>query len=298
MVGRRLEERAREIGSTTLLLLSARHRGAALAACARLWRHAPDADSRARALEIVDAALPRAIAVRVTGALDEGPAAARAVAAAERLGADLPGPEHEDAAIDEAVRTELGGGDRLSRALVVHALGATGRARYRDAIASAARDAARDLSPLALLRRITGVEDDEPDDDVPTQVETLLLLGNVPLLAGLSTRQLAELAEAAHWDDLELGQVVVAAGELVDSLLVVAEGSLRVDDPSGPRTIGPGQVLDDLAVVAPAPAPAPVVASAPTRLLRLSRVDFEELVDDVPGLAATVCRVLGARARK
>jgi NTE family protein len=149
-----------------------------------------------------------------------------------------------------------------------------------------------------LLRRITGLEDDEPDDDVPTQVETLLLLGNVPLLAGLSTRQLAELAEAAHWEDVELGATVVAAGEVVDALLVVSEGELRIDDPSGPRTIGAGHALDDLAVVAPAPAPAAVIAAAPTRLLRLSRVDFEELVDDVPGLAAAVCRVLGQRARR
>ena len=291
MVGRRLEERAREIGFTTLLLLAARHRGTALVACARLWRHAPDAETRARAVEIVDAALPRATALRVAGALDEGPAQLRAQSAAERLGVDPPAP-------DDAIRAELGGGDRLARALVVHALGATGRARFRDAIASAARDAARDLSPLALLRRITGVEDDEAEDDVPTQVETLLLLGNVPLLAGLTTRQLAELAEAARWQDLGDGDVVVAAGELVDALLVVATGSLRVDDPDAPRTIGAGQVLDDLAVVAPSPAPAPVVAAEPTRLLRLPRVDFEELVDDVPGLAAAVCRVLGSRARR
>jgi hypothetical protein len=33
-------------------------------------------------------------------------------------------------------------------------------------------------------------------------------------------------------------------------------------------------------------------------VIRLPRVDFEELVDDVPGLAAAVCRALGERARK
>jgi len=36
----------------------------------------------------------------------------------------------------------------------------------------------------------------------------------------------------------------------------------------------------------------------PTRVIRLDRVDFEELVDDVPGLAAAVCRALGERARR
>jgi hypothetical protein len=33
-------------------------------------------------------------------------------------------------------------------------------------------------------------------------------------------------------------------------------------------------------------------------MIRLERVDFEELVDDVPGLAAAVCRALGERARR
>jgi len=285
-VQRRLEERAQEIGFTALLLLAARHRGAALAASARMWRHAPDAETRARALEILDAALPRATAVRVVGALDERPPAIRAAAAAER--AAEPAPDR-----DAAIRAELGGPDRLSRALVVHALGADGRAYYREAIASAAADAARDLSPLALLRRIAGGQDDDSETDVPTQVETLLLLGTVPLLAGLTTRQLADLSEAARWQDLASGDVVVAAGELLDSLVVVAEGTLVVDG----RRITANQVLDDLAVVAPAPARAAVTADGPTRVLRVARLDFEELVDDIPGLAAAICRVLGARAR-
>jgi hypothetical protein len=33
-------------------------------------------------------------------------------------------------------------------------------------------------------------------------------------------------------------------------------------------------------------------------MIRLERVDFEELVDDVPGLASSVCRALGERARR
>ena len=41
-----------------------------------------------------------------------------------------------------------------------------------------------------------------------------------------------------------------------------------------------------------------MIASRAARLVRLERVDFEELVDDVPGLAAAVCRALGERARR
>jgi len=51
------------------------------------------------------------------------------------------------------------------------------------------------------------------------------------------------------------------------------------------------------ACVAPRPASADLRVSRPTRMLRLERVDFEELVDDVPGLASAICRGLGERAR-
>jgi len=80
---------------------------------------------------------------------------------------------------------------------------------------------------------------------------------------------------------------------VIDALIVVEDGELALGD----RIIGAGEVVDELACVAPAPAPADLRATRPSRLIRLERVDFEELVDDVPGLASTICRVLGERAR-
>jgi hypothetical protein len=189
------------------------------------------------------------------------------------------------------VRAELAAGDRLSRALVLHALGAAGRAAHRDAIAAAAHGAVASLSPLDLLRRIRG--DDSPEEDMPTRVETLLVLGKVPLFAELTTRQLADVAEAARWCSAAAGEALVVAGETLDALLVVAEGELVTE---GGARIGRGEAVDELALVAPAVSGA-VVAAQATRYLRLERVAFDELVDDVPGLGAAVCRVLGGRAR-
>ena len=49
---------------------------------------------------------------------------------------------------------------------------------------------------------------------------------------------------------------------------------------------------------APVNAPADLVVTRGARVIRHERVDIEELVDDVPGLAAAVCRALGDRARR
>ena len=281
-VTRRLGERLDEIGHTTLLLVAARERSTAIAAGARLLRHAHGKDERARALEALDAALPRALALRLLPALDAGELAARVRGAVVRSG----GPPGRDAVI----KAELTGGDPLLRPLLVRALGAD-RARYRTAIADAARAAAAEVSPLDLLRRITAPAED--GQDVPAAVEKMLLLAGLPLLAEATTPQIGALAERAEVLDLAADDILCADGERLDALVVVAEGALVMGD----RRITAGQAVDELAPMAPRPVPAAVVADGAARLVRVARVDFEELVDDEPGLAAALLRLLGERLR-
>jgi CRP-like cAMP-binding protein len=129
---------------------------------------------------------------------------------------------------------------------------------------------------------------------MPTRVESLIALGRVPLLAALTTRQLADVAERARWATVRSGAVVITAGDLIDALILVEDGELAL----GERRIVKGEVVDELACVAPLTLAHDLTAVRHARLIRLERVDFDELVDDVPGLAAAVCRALGERARR
>ncbi len=282
-VTRRLGERLDEIGHTTLLLVAARERSPAIAGGTRLLRHAHGKEERARALEALDAALPRALAVRLLPALDAGDLVSRARGARSRVRGAAP---RRDAVIE----AELGGGDLLLRPLLVRALGAE-RGNYRAAIGVAARAAAAEVSPLDLLRRITAP--DEDGDDVPAAVEKMLLLASLPMLAELTTPQLVALAERAQVLDLADGEVLYAEGERLDALIVVADGTLAM----GARRVTTGQAVDELAPMAPRPVAAAVVAAGDARVVRVHRVDFEELVDDEPGLAAAILRQLGERLR-
>ena len=288
LIARRLDERLREIAHTVLLLVSARRRSRAIARAAVAWRHARAGQERARALAVIEAALPRPLVGRLVEAVDDLAPADRA-GALVRSGVELP-------ARDVAIRSELAGRDRLSRALVLHVLGASGRSAHRDAIARAAHAEAAAASATDLLRRLTEAVSDPVEEgaDMPTRVETLIALGRVPLLAPLSTRQLADIAERARWATAKEGSVLVSAGDPIDALVVVEDGELRM----GERVVGAGEVVDELACVAPVHAPADLVVTRSARVIRLDRVDFEELVDDVPGLASAVCRALGDRARR
>ncbi|HEY5951071.1 MAG TPA: cyclic nucleotide-binding domain-containing protein [Kofleriaceae bacterium] len=289
LLARRLDERLREIAHTVLLLVAARRRSRAIARAAVAWRHARAGQERARTLAVIEAALPRALVGRLVEAVDDLTPADRAATLA-RAGI---APPHRDA----VMHAELAGRDRLSRALVLHSLGADGRSAHRDAIAKAAQAEAAAASATDLLRRLTEAVDDTVDEgahDMPTRVETLIALGRVPLLAALSTRQLADVAERTRWVTAREGSVLITGGDPIDALIVVEDGELQL----GSRRIVKGEVVDELACVAPTSAQADLTVTKHARLIRLERVDFEELVDDVPGLASSVCRALGERARR
>lgn len=284
LLARRLEERLLEIAHTVLLLVAARRRSPAIARAAAAWGHARGSLERARTLAVIETALPRALVTRLVDAVD-------ALTPADRAAARRTPPPARDAVI----RAELAGHDRLSRALALHTIGAAGRTAHRDIIASAAQAEALAASASDLLRRLTdAVTEDEGATDMPSRVETLIALGRVPLLASLTTRQLADLAERARWVNIRAGAIVVTAGDLLDALVVVDDGELAI----GERRITKGEVVDELAPVAPSPLAHDLRAVRAARVIRLERMDFEELVDDVPGLASAICRALGERARK
>jgi len=272
-----------------LLLVAARRRSQAIAKAAVAWRHARGALERARTLAVIEAALPRALVGRLVEAVDELAPADRA-AALQRAGVALP-------ARDAVVRGELAGRDRLARALMLHALDRAGRSAHRDTIGEAARAEALVADPAELLRRLDEpdqVDEEEGASEMPSRVETLIVLGKVPLLAALTTRQLADVAERARWVTAKAGEIVGSAGDPLDALIVVDDGELGF----GERRIRKGEVVDELACVAPAAAASDLVVEHAVRMIRLERGDFEELVDDVPGLASAVCRALGERARR
>jgi NTE family protein len=93
--------------------------------------------------------------------------------------------------------------------------------------------------------------------------------------------------------------VIAAAGDAADAFYLVVSGRVRieVDADDGTRRVvaerGPGEAFDERALFSADTRADTVIAVERTRLARMARADFEELVEDVPGIALGVCRVLG-----
>jgi len=279
---RRQDERLAEIGHTALLLVAAQTGARPIARAARQLRAAQSLDERARAVELLDAALPRAVAIRLVPLLEPGALATRSHRARGRVG--------RTATLDETITAELTGPDPLTRDLLVRALPSARRTQFRGALAAAARAVVDEISPLDLLRRVTT---DDDDDDVPPAVDVMLVLAELPALAALSTPQLAALTARGETRVYPAGAALCAEGERLDCLIVVLDGTLRCGD----RTVTRGQAVDELAALAPR-AVAQVVATAPARVFRLRRLALDELIDDEPGLGAALLRYLAERVRE
>ena len=279
LVRLRLQERVEEAGQAALLALEALGNRMGLAIVARRLARAVSVRSRARALEALDTLLPRRLAGDMLGALE--------------------GTLERTVTAPEAIEAELRGTDRLTRDLLVHALGREGRAQYRQHIAEAAQAAQIASDPLALVQRL--VAKGEAGDaivapDVPNLIETIAALSELPLFADLQTVQLEELAAVVQWRHIEIGETLMEEGDRASSMFFVRTGSLHVVVKGQTvATLGAGEPVGELGLFSEDRRSATVVAASDALLGMVSREDIENLVEEVPGIALRLCRAMSRR---
>jgi predicted acylesterase/phospholipase RssA len=114
----------------------------------------------------------------------------------------------------------------------------------------------------------------------------------------------AELASSAEPARLRAGEWLWRQGDPGDSLFVVLTGRLEavLDNPGAPprvlRVVGRGQAVGELALLTDATRSASVRARRDSELLRVSREAFDAVLNDQPGFAIALTRVLGRQLRE
>lgn len=276
LVRRRLGERIEEATQAALLALEARSSQASIGDLARRLARAASTRSRSRALEALDALLPRRMARTMLGALEGN------------LAGEL--------STEVAIEAEIAGRDRLTRDLIVLALGSEGRASYRESISSAASAAASALDPLAMVERLVGAGRDIVAEDVPSLLETIVALSELPLFAELSTAQLEQLAASVQWRSIAKGETLMAEGEDAHCMFFVRTGQLEVIV-AGERVaeIGTGEPVGELALFSEDRRTATVVALEPGQLGILTREELENLIEEVPGIGLGLCQAMSRK---
>ena len=129
-------------------------------------------------------------------------------------------------------------------------------------------------------------------------IEKVLRLQSVDLLSGVKSRQLTLLASIAREVEARDGAVFIRKGEPTDALYVVVRGEVSLEGMGrGSVSLADGQAFGTWALIDEHPSLIEARATRPTRVLRITREDFRDLLIDHPELGLDLLRGLASRVR-
>jgi CRP-like cAMP-binding protein len=130
-------------------------------------------------------------------------------------------------------------------------------------------------------------------------VEKVIALEGVELLKNLNPDQLSRIATIAREVQHPPATVVVEPDQPLDALYVVLDGSIEISQKGSPLVnVGPNEVLGSWALFDTEPMPVTAKTVETTRLLRISRDDFYDLLSDNMEITASIFSTLVRRFRQ
>jgi HEAT repeat protein len=147
---------------------------------------------------------------------------------------------------------------------------------------------------LALDSRSTDPRTGSADMEL---IEKVFLLQRVDLLKDARSAHLALLASIAGEVGVEKDVILIREGEPTEALYVVMRGTVELRGVGGRITAGEGQAFGTWALIDEAPSLVEARATEASRLLRVRREDFHDLVGDHPELAIGLLQGLARRIR-
>jgi len=132
-----------------------------------------------------------------------------------------------------------------------------------------------------------------------SDLETALLLHQVPLFANLPPEALLPVARLSSYRILATDEPLFAQGSFGDALFVVVDGRLRIEQ-NGQLVarLGKGETVGEMAVLDWQPRSASVIADQATTLLRVERNDLIDLLQEEPALLQSLLALLSRRIRE
>lgn len=128
--------------------------------------------------------------------------------------------------------------------------------------------------------------------------EKLDLLRRVPLFASCGPGQIERVGMLADEVDLPKGRVLMRQGERGEEMFVLIDGAAEIRrDGQQVALAGPGQFFGEIALLDGGPRTATVELAEDSRLLVVSRRDFQSLVDEFPQIRLQILEALARRVR-
>ena len=131
-----------------------------------------------------------------------------------------------------------------------------------------------------------------------TRSERIAALGRVPLLSGLSKRDLARILAISKEVEFIPGQVIVREGDQGRDFYLLVSGTAEIKV-QGRRAwaVGPGDYFGEIAVLDEGPRSATITATGRVTALRIDRREFIPLLDTYGSIARKILVVTVQRLR-
>jgi CRP-like cAMP-binding protein len=121
-------------------------------------------------------------------------------------------------------------------------------------------------------------------------------LAQLPLFAGLTDDERAQVAACMREVTVDAGTTLAAAGDNAYELFVIEAGDADVHKGGEViRTLGPGDVFGEIGLLATGTRTASFVARSPMRLVAMFLREFKQLEDRVPGLSKSLRETMAKR---
>lgn len=130
-------------------------------------------------------------------------------------------------------------------------------------------------------------------------VEKVIALEGVELLKNLNPDQLARIATIAKEVSYPPGRTILEPGKPPEALYVVLDGAVEIGQSNGPLTTArQNDVLGAWALFDTEPMPVTAKTVEDTKLLRIGRDDFYDLLSDNMEITAAIFAILVKRFRQ
>jgi len=126
--------------------------------------------------------------------------------------------------------------------------------------------------------------------------EYLKHLASIPLFSECDRKELVEIGNLATEIEIPAGREFIKEGDFAQEMVVIVEGTATVTK-GGQKvaTLGPGDVVGELALLRHRPRNATVTSDTKLGMLVIDSGAMDALLDDIPGLAKRMLKVVAAR---
>jgi len=132
--------------------------------------------------------------------------------------------------------------------------------------------------------------------------DTLNLLADIELLAGLTPAQFDWVAQRAHRRVFEAGRNVMTIEQPGEAVYIILHGTVKIHIEQGERDVilailGAGDLLGEMSLIDSVGRSASAVTLENSLMLWMDKVTFNSMLDDFPAVARNLVKILSARVR-